>query len=177
LAVTPQDAHDMVLYQIGALDAFVRAEGGSLHHVKPHGALYNMAARDIRLAEAIVEAVFRYRSDLMLYGLAGSRLIEAARARGLPCAEEAFADRAYRADGSLAPRSEPGAVLGAPEAAVRQALAIVRTGTVPTPSGAAVTLHADTLCVHGDGPHAVALLRRLRNALIEAGVHIQAPGR
>ena len=176
MAVSPQEAFDMVLYQIGALDAFVRAEGGVLHHVKPHGALYNMAARDMRLAEAITEAVYRFRPDLILYGLSGSRLIEAAKLRGLPYAEEAFADRTYRADGSLTSRSEPGAVLRTAEAAVRQALAIIRSGTVSTPSGEAVSLHADTLCVHGDGIHAVELLRQLRDALVEAGIRGKAPG-
>ncbi|MBB6186693.1 5-oxoprolinase subunit PxpA [Rhodanobacter sp. MP7CTX1] len=176
MSVTPAEAHAMTLYQIGALHAFVRAAGAKLSHVKPHGALYNMAARDPSLANAIARAVRDFDPQLRLFGLAGSALIEAGNALGLPVASEAFADRRYRADGSLQSRREVGAVIEDAELATAQAIGIARDGKVHTVEGHNVPLQADTLCLHGDGAHAVLLARNLRKALETAGLRIAAPG-
>jgi UPF0271 protein len=175
MSVTPNEAYAMTLYQVGALYGFTQAAGARLHHVKPHGALYNMAARDMKLAEAIARAVRDFDPGLWLFGLAGSALPEAGRAIGLAVAAEAFADRGYRADGSLQPRREPGAVISESDQAIAQAMAMAREGKVRAVDGSIVTLKADTLCVHGDGTHAVAFARNLRAALEAAGIAISAP--
>ncbi|MFC0213943.1 LamB/YcsF family protein [Paenibacillus chartarius] len=175
MQITPDDAYELTIYQLGALQAFVKAEGGSLRHVKPHGALYNMAAARPELAEAIARAVARVSPELTLVGLAGSALPRAAEAVGLRAADEAFADRAYAADGSLAPRHMPGAVYESAAQAAAQALSIARDGAVRAmDSGAAVRVRADTICVHGDSPHAVATARAVRRALEEGGCAIAA---
>jgi UPF0271 protein len=176
MSVTPAEVHAMTLYQIGALHAFVYAAGSRLAHVKPHGALYNMAARDRALADAIASAVYDFDPTLQLFGLASSALIDAGHAIGLPVVAEAFADRRYLADGSLQPRREPGAVIEESTQAVAQAVGIARDGAVCAADGHAVTLRADTLCVHGDGRHAVEFARQLRSALATAGLRIAAPG-
>ncbi|WP_267226085.1 LamB/YcsF family protein [Dyella silvae] len=175
LAVTPNEAYAMTLYQIGALHGFAQAAGTLLRHVKPHGALYNMAARDIRLAEAIASATRDFDPNLRLFGLAGSALVDAGLAAGLPVAAEAFADRRYRDDGSLQPRREPDAVITEGDEAIAQAMAMVREGQVRAVDGSIVSLQADTLCVHGDGAHAVAFARQLRAALEAADIVIAAP--
>ncbi|WP_254425107.1 5-oxoprolinase subunit PxpA [Rhodanobacter sp. B04] len=174
--VTPAEAHALTLYQIGALHAFTRAAGTRLTHVKPHGALYNMAARDAVLANAIARAVRDFDPQLRLFGLAGSALVEAGKVLGLAVAAEAFVDRRYRADGSLQPRREAGAVIEDMDRALAQALGIARDGVAHTLDGQRVPLHADTLCLHGDGAHAVQLARKLRNELEAAGLRIAAPG-
>ena len=175
MSVTPAEAHALTLYQIGALHAFARAAGTRLAHVKPHGALYHMAARDRLLADAIAHAVRTFDPRLRLFGLAGSALLEAGRALGLPLAAEAFADRRYRADGSLQPRREAGAVIEDVAEATAQALGMVNDGAVATVDGGRVALQADTLCLHGDGAHAVLFAGTLRRALESAGVRIVAP--
>jgi 5-oxoprolinase (ATP-hydrolysing) subunit A len=175
IRITPDEAYEMTLYQIGALDAFVRAEGGRLHHVKPHGALYNMAARDRLLAEAIAEAVLRFDTSLLLYGLSGSELMAAGKRAGLAVVSEVFADRCYRPDGSLVPRSEPYAVIHDCEAAVAQALQMATAGTVRASDGSLVPIEAQTVCIHGDGPQAVGFAAQLRTALTAAGIGIAAP--
>ena len=175
MSVTPAEAHALTLYQIGALHAFARAAGTRLAHVKPHGALYHMAARDRLLADAIANAVRAFDPRLRLFGLAGSALLDAGRALGLPLAAEAFADRRYRADGSLQPRREPGAVIEDVAEATAQALGMLRDGAVPTIDGGRLQLQVDTLCVHGDGAHAVLFAGTLRLALESAGVRIAAP--
>ncbi len=176
MRVSADEVYAMTLYQIGALHAFARAAGTRLAHVKPHGALYNMAAHDRALAEAIAGAVYAFDPQLWLFGLAGSALIDAGKACGLPVAAEAFADRHYLSDGSLQPRSEPGAVIDDTDLATAQAVGIARDGTVQAVNGQAVALHADTLCLHGDGAHAVAVARQLRAALEAAKLRIAAPG-
>ena len=176
MRVSADEVRAMTLYQIGALHAFVRAAGARLAHVKPHGALYNMAARDRALADAIAHAVHDFDPQLRLFGLAGSALIDAGKALNLPLATEAFADRHYLADGSLQPRGEPGAVLDDADLATAQAIGIARDGTVQAANGQPVALRADTLCLHGDGAHAVVLARQLRAALEAAGLRIAAPG-
>ena len=175
MAVTPAEAYALTLYQIGALHAFAQAAGTQLKHMKPHGALYNMAARDRTLADALAQAVRDFDPHLRLVGLAGSELLEAGRAVGLPVAAEAFADRRYRADGSLQPRREANAVIHDSDQAIAQALTIAREGSVQAVDGSLVTLQADTLCVHGDGEHAVRFARGLRAALAAAGMRVAAP--
>lgn len=175
LAASPAETYAYVLYQVGALAAFVTAAGGRLHHVKPHGALYNQAARDTALAESIARAVRDFDSQLKLYGLAGGALIEAGRAVGLAVIGEAFAERAYEADGSLTPRTLPGAVLHDYAAAEAQVLGLIARGEVVARSGEVVQIEADTLCLHGDRPDAVDFANRLRASLAAAGIEIQAP--
>jgi len=163
MAVTPEEAADFVLYQIGALQAFVRAAGGMLRHVKLHGALYHMASKDEILADAIARVVHRLDSELLLYGPPAGRLREAAAAVGLRYVAEGFADRLYMSDGSLAPRHKPGAVLDQTESVVRQALSLAREGAVRT------------LCVHGDTPRAAEHAERIAQALREAGIAVRPP--
>jgi len=162
----------LVLYQVAALDGFVRAHGGRLAHVKAHGALYNRAAKDRALAGAIAEAVRAYRSDLILVGLAGSVQLEAARAIGLRAAGEAFADRRYLPDGSLMPRSQQGAVLHDAAEAAEQAVRIAREGCAVASDGSRVRIDAETICLHGDTPGAVAFARAIRDRLESSGIAI-----
>ena len=176
MAVTSEQVHDMVLYQVAALDGFARLAGSTLRHVKPHGALYNMAAVDLTLARAIAEAVRQFDARLMLYGLAGSQLLAAGRQAGLTVVSEVFADRGYRADGTLVPRSEPGALLHDPGQVSDRAVAMVRDGGVRSVDGVWVPLDVETICVHGDSPGAVGLAMALRTALVGAGFAVRAPG-
>ena len=177
MRISANDAYAQTLYQIGALDALAVAAGAHLHHVKPHGALYNMAARDPVLARAIATAVHDFNPTVYLVGLAGSALIAAGRDVGLPVQREGFCDRRYRADGSLTPRGEPGAVLDAADAAAAQAVAMTTTGTATASDGTAVAIAADTLCIHGDRPHAAAFAERVHAALAHAGIRIVAAAR
>ncbi|MEI7024976.1 LamB/YcsF family protein [Paenibacillus sp. y28] len=178
LRITPEEAYEMTVYQIGALQAVVRAEGGGgLRHVKPHGALYNMAAADRPLADAIVRAVCAAAPEALLYGLAGSELLLAAQAAGLPAVSEVFADRRYRADGSLVPRHQDGAVLTDPEAVLAQAVRLAAAGEAETAEGAIIGVDAGTLCIHGDHPHAAEAAVRLRQRLEQEGITIRAPQR
>jgi UPF0271 protein len=175
MKVTPDEAHAFTLYQLGALDGVARACGAKLAHVKPHGALYNMAARDPALSAAIATAVAAFDRGLVLFGLAGGALVVAGRAAGLRVAEEAFADRSYEPDGQLTPRGIAGAVLSDPAAAAAQAVALATRGEVIARGGATVTLRADTICVHGDRVDAAAFARALREALAAAGLRVEAP--
>lgn len=170
LALTPTEVGNSVLAQIGALYAMVRAEGAELRHVKPHGALYNQAARDPALAQAIARAVAAFSRDLVLVGLAGSALIEAGIAAGLQVANEAFADRAYEADGSLRSRSLPGALVEQPDLALAQALSMINEQRVTSSDGVPVSVRADTLCLHGDTPGAAERAAHLRQGLEAAGI-------
>jgi UPF0271 protein len=174
MTVSPREVYELVLYQIGALWAFTRAEGASLRHVKPHGALYNMAAVNTRLAEAIAEAVYKIDPMLVLYGLAGSELIEAGKRAGLKTAREVFADRTYQQDGTLTPRSQPDALITAPEAAAVQVLEMVRNNTVTTQQGTQYQLIPDTVCIHGDGLHALLFAQKIHQKLQEASIEIKA---
>ena len=167
-----EEVRALVLYQVAALDGLVRARGGSLSHVKAHGALYNQAARDRELAGAVADAVRAFRRDLLLVGLAGSLQIEAGRAAGLKVAGEAFADRRYLSDGLLMPRSLHGAVLDDPEEAAAQALSIAREGFAVASDGSRVRIDAQTLCLHGDTPGAVRMAEAVRSRLQSAGVEI-----
>jgi UPF0271 protein len=151
MAVSPQEVYEMVVYQIGALSAFVQAEGGVLHHVKPHGALYNMAAVDVSLAEAIAEAVYKVKPEAILYGLAGSELIKA-------------------------PRSLPNALITVPEEAAQQVVRMIKEGKVRSQQGQDVAIKADTVCIHGDGPHALEFARQIRAVLSQEGITLAAKG-
>lgn len=170
------DVESAVLYQLGALAAIASAAGARLQHVKPHGALYNMAARDSALAGAIARAVRLFDRNLILVGLAGSAVVSVARGAGLRAAEEGFVDRAYRADGTLVPRSEAGAVLLETSSVVEQALRMVCEGTIVASTGERRRVHVDSLCVHGDTPGAAAMAAAVRGALQKAGVDVRALG-
>lgn len=176
IAITPEEAYELVLYQTGALDAFVRAAGGRLRHVKPHGALYNMAAENHLLAVGIARAVRDYDPNLILFGLAGSESITAARELGLRVAEEVFADRTYQSDGSLTPRQHPHALITDPRTAFARVLRMITEGIVTPIDGADFPITADTVCIHGDTPGAVAFARSLRGMLEEAGITLRAVG-
>jgi UPF0271 protein len=175
MELAPGQARALVLRQVAALAAVAERAGARLRHVKPHGALYNMAARDPTLAAAVAAAVREFDADLLLVGLAGSALMAAGAAAGLRVASEVFADRAYRSDGSLVPRSQPGALIDDPQRAVSRALEMVRCASVSSIDGVAVPLRADTICVHGDTPGAAAMAARLRTALTDARIEVRAP--
>lgn len=170
--ITPQEAYDLVVYQIGALHGFVQAEGGRMQHVKPHGALYNMAATSALLSEAIAEAVYRVDPNLILFGLAGSELVKAGEKRGLRIAREVFADRTYQMDGTLTPRTEKAALLTDPILAAEQVIRIMKEKKVRSIQGTDVNIMADTVCIHGDGKKALAFVKSLRSALSEANISI-----
>ncbi len=176
VSMSAAQVENMTLYQLGALSAFTRAHGAPLRHVKPHGALYNHAARDLPTARAIAQAVARFDANLILVGLANSPLIDAARAVGIPFAREGFIDRAYQSDGTLVPRGETGAVDAAPERAIEVALRFVRAGAVRTIEGKEIALQVDTLCIHGDTPGAVELARAVSQALRAQGVALKPLG-
>lgn len=176
LQVAPAEAEDFVLYQIAAVAGVAAAEGVKLQHVKPHGALFNMAVRDAALAAAIAKAVAAFDRSLILFGLPGSELISAGRAAGLRVAAEIFADRAYEPDGSLAPRSRPGSVIHDAGAVASRAVRMVTERVVDAVDGTIVPLDADTICVHGDTPGAAQLAAGLRARLVAAGVTVAAIG-
>lgn len=172
--ILPAEARALVCTQIRILQSIVQSCGGRLAHVKPHGALYNLAARDAALARAVAEAVGEVDPRLVLFGQAGSELLAAGRACNLRVASEVFADRTYQPDGSLTPRTRAGALVRDESVAVEQVLCLVREGRVRAVDGSDVTVKADTVCVHGDGPHAVAFARRLRAELHSAAVVVAA---
>ncbi len=176
MQLTPEEAEAFLLYQIGALAAFAQAAGAELVHVKPHGALYNLAAKDRPLAQAIARAVARFSRRLILVGLANSLLIEAGLEAGLPVAREAFADRAYEADGSLRSRRLPGALLQDPAQAAEQAVRIARDGLVVAYTGEKVPVQAETICLHGDTPTAAQIARTIRDRLETAGIEVVPMG-
>ncbi len=173
LSVSPAEAKAYVKYQVGALLAFTRGQGVAMQHVKPHGALYNMAAVDQALADAICEGIREVDPSLILLGLANSRMLDAARKAGLRAASEVFADRAYRDDGTLMPRSQPGAVIHDRELAITRTVRMVTEGVVETASGKLIPIQADSICVHGDNPSALTFVREIRSALERQGVEIR----
>ena len=172
MVCSPQEVKAYVQYQMGALMAFTAAAGLRLQHCKPHGSLYNMAARDMDLALAIAQGVAAVDKDVILLGLAGSKLLEAGRQAGLRVASEVFADRAYQADGSLVPRSQPGAVLHDKDATIARTVRMVKNGTVTAITGEEIPIAADSICVHGDNPSAVEFVKSIRAALEAEGVAI-----
>ena len=176
LALPADGVYALVRRQVGLLAALCVQAGAGLAHVKPHGALYNLAARDASVAAAVAQAVRDSGEDLHLYALAGSQLARAGRRLGLPVAEEVFAERAYAADGSLVPRGQPGAVLERLDDALAQVRTMLRTGHVRAIDGQTVPIRADTLCLHGDRPDAAAFAAALRGALRSDGLAILPPG-
>ncbi|MFQ3544001.1 5-oxoprolinase subunit PxpA [Halobacillus rhizosphaerae] len=170
--VTGQEAYDMVVYQIGALQAFVQAEGGVLQHVKPHGALFNMAAKQPNLAEAIAEAVYKVNPELILFGLAGSELVKAGKNTGLKTASEVFSDRTYQSDGSLTSRKEPDALITNQEKAVEQVIRMVKENKVMTLQKEDIDIKAQTICIHGDGEHALEFAEFITDALKNSDIAI-----
>lgn len=176
LPMTAEELRASILAQLGALEAIARAAGVSLTHVKPHGALYNRAARDPELAGIVAAAVRAVSPSLALVGLAGSALLTAGTAEGLPVIAEAFADRVYEADGALRSRRFPDSMHHDPAAAAEQARSIVLDGRVRAHDGTWVPVTAASLCVHGDTPGAPAIAAAVRTALTEAGIRIAAPG-
>ncbi len=173
IEITPKEAYDIMVYQIGALQAFVHAEGGKLQHVKPHGALYNMAAKDSVLSEAIAEAVYKVNPELILYGLSGGELIEAGERIGLRTASEVFADRTYQEDGSLTDRSDGRALITNATEAVKQVTRMVIAQQVNTVQNNDISIKAETICIHGDGRNALKFAAYIREALQEAGIEVK----
>ena len=177
LPVTADEVYELTVYQVGASAAMARSVGLQLNHVKPHGALYNMAARDRVLADAIAQAVHDIDTGLVLFGLSGSHLIGAGEALGLKCASEVFADRRYRGDGTLMPRSEPDALISDAGEAARQVLNMLEHDFVHASDGSEVAVRAETVCIHGDAPMAPQFAKHLGKILAEAGVMLYAVGR
>jgi len=173
MRISPQDMYDLVVYQAGAVEAFARAAGSKLHHIKCHGALYNMAATD----EGLSEAMARAAKDLgvMVYTLSNSTMMKVVKGKGVRALGEVFADRGYSDDGTLAPRDRPGGMIEDAAQSVRQALAMVEEGFLTSLSGKRVPVAADTLCLHGDQPGAVAFATQIRKAFAERGIKVAAP--
>ena len=174
MKIAPKEVYQITLYQVGALSAFVKAANAKLNHVKPHGALYNMAAKDVTLAQAIADAVFDFDPSLILYGLAGSELINAATSKGLKAASEVFADRSYQDDGSLTARTQTNALITNENDSLAQVLTMVKQQQVISVNKKIISLKADTLCIHGDGAHAVAFAKTIYQTLTNEGVIIKA---
>ena len=174
MRLSPREVEDLVVYQIGALAGVAAAQGVRLQHVKAHGALYNMAVTEFALAQAIARATASVDRSLILLGLPGSQLLTAGEREGLATAAEAFADRAYRADGTLVPRTQPGAVIHDGDAVVKRVVTMVGDQAVIAEDGSRVPLRIDTICVHGDTPGAAQLAARIRGALTESGIEVRA---
>ncbi len=165
MVITPSDAYNFVLYQAGALQAFIRAQGGTLHHVKPHGAFYNQAAKDKGLALAIAQAVKDLGDGIILYGLASSCFVQAAKEIGIPLWQEVFADRRYTSEGYLVPRTQPGALIESEDQAAAQVLRMAQKGEVVALDGSIIKVQADTLCIHGDSPTALDFAKKIKALL------------
>lgn len=174
MTVTPEEAKAYVKYQLGALMAFTQSLGMKIQHVKPHGAIYNMAAVDEALARAMCEAVYEVDKDIIFMGLAGSKMIQAAEAVGLRAASEVFADRAYNEDGTLVSRKLPGAMIKDEALAIQRVVRMVKEGKVTTITGKDIDIKADSVCVHGDNPKALAFVQAIRETLEKEGVQIKS---
>lgn len=174
MQLPPETVYAQVVYQLGALAAIAHAEGGKMVHVKPHGMLYNQAATDPALADAIASAVQSVDPALKLVGLAGSELIRAGARLGLATSQEVFADRRYQSSGNLVPRSQPDALIDSDDLALQQTLMMVQQQKVVSRDGVAVPVQADTVCLHGDGEHALAFARRLREAFRQQNIQVTA---
>ena len=174
MAITEQEAYDIVVAQIGTLAGVAASQGTHLSHVKAHGMFYNMAVKDRALARGIARAVHDVDKSLVFFGLAGSHMIEEAQALGLKTAGEVFGDRSYQADGSLTPRSKPGAMITEVNQSIEQVLRMVKEGKIIAQDGTSVSIKADTLCLHGDQPDAVEFAIAIRAALKEHDIAVQA---
>ena len=171
--LSANEIQQLIREQLYILNNIVLAAGGKLHHVKPHGALYNMAAKDVRIAAGIAGAVKDFDSALVYYGLSGSVMIEEALKAGLSTANEVFADRTYEPDGSLTPRTESGALITNPNEAIQQVIQIILEEKVTTINGEKIAMQADTICIHGDGIHAVEFAKKIHQRLVATGIQIQ----
>ncbi|MGB5946925.1 LamB/YcsF family protein [Paenisporosarcina sp.] len=171
--VTPREAYEIVVYQIGALYGFVKAEGAEMQHVKPHGALFNMAATDGALAEAIAEAVYAINPQLILFGLSGSEIVKAGEKIGLRTANEVFSDRTYQTNGTLTNRKEANALITDTDTAIQQVVRMVKEGIVTSTLGTEVAIQADTVCIHGDGIHALDFARRISETLKTSRIDVR----
>ncbi len=172
--VSPEELKAMVQYQIGALNAFCKANGVKMNHVKPHGAMYNMAAKDERLALAIAAGIAEVDDSLILLGLSGSELLKAANQVGLKCANEVFADRAYEEDGSLVARTKAGAVITNEEDVLERVIKMIKEQKVKAITGKEIEIKPDSICVHGDNPKALNFVRVIRDRLIKENIKIEA---
>jgi len=172
--LSPAEIYDLVVYQVSALSGIVKVNGGMLHHVKPHGALYNMAARNMVIAKAIVDAIADVDRSLILYGLSGSELIRSGKSRGLKTCSEIFADRHYQDDGSLVPRTKQHALITSTGIAVSQVMRMIKEKLVISEHGNEVAIEAETICIHGDGMNAVSFAREIRESLVNGGITIKA---
>ncbi|QAA33741.1 LamB/YcsF family protein [Clostridium manihotivorum] len=174
IIISPEEVYDLMVYQIGALYGFVKAEGGRMNHVKPHGALYNMAAKDRALAESIAKAVYDVDSELILFGLSGSEMIKAGQTVGIRTASEVFADRTYQNDGSLTPRSNPKALISSDKNAIKQVIKMITEGKVASLQGEEISIEAHTVCIHGDGEKALIFAKEINEALSMSGVQVKS---
>ncbi len=172
--VSPEELKAMVQYQIGALNAFCKANKVKMNHVKPHGAMYNMAAKDKKLALAIAEGIAQVDDSLILLGLSGSELLKAAKELGLKCANEVFADRAYEEDGSLLARTKPGAVISNEEEVIERVIGMIKNGKVKAITGKEIEIKPDSVCVHGDNPKALNFVKIIHERLIQENIKIEA---
>ncbi|MGG3571584.1 5-oxoprolinase subunit PxpA [Bacillus gobiensis] len=174
MQLSSEEAYDLVVYQIGALYGFLKAEGAEMQHVKPHGALYNMAAADPSLADAIARAVYKVNPELVLFGLSGSKLIKSGENIGLATASEVFSDRSYQPDGTLTSRSQPEALITDDEKAVHQVIRMVKEKKVATLGGEEISIQADTICIHGDGIRALSFAKKIRGAFEQANIEAKS---
>lgn len=175
MAMTPDQIYDSMVYQIGAVKAAATTKNLRLQHVKAHGALYNQAAQNSVLADAICAAIHDVDAQLLVYGLAGSHWVSSAEKAGLTLVQEVFADRSYQDNGTLTPRTQPGAMIEDVEHAIKQVISMVKDGMVQSLSGKWVPVQAQTLCIHGDQPGAATFAKAIHNALNQVGVHVCAP--
>ena len=173
MTVSPNEMKQYVIYQLGALQSFVKAVGGKMQHVKPHGAMYNMAAKDDKLAEAIIEGIWEVDRDLIVLGLSGGKMVNAAKEKGLKAANEVFADRAYNSDGTLVARSLPGSMILDKKIAISRVIRMVNEGKVIAINGEDMNIKVDSICVHGDNPEAVEFVRLIKESLSKANVEIK----
>ncbi|MED4227735.1 5-oxoprolinase subunit PxpA [Neobacillus cucumis] len=173
IKLSPREIYHLVIYQIGALDAFCKVNETNLVHVKPHGALYNMASVSRDLAYSIAQAVYDVNPDLVLFALAGSELVKAGEEKGLIVAHEVFADRTYQPDGTLTSRQEPNALIHDSDYAITRVLRMIKEGKVEAVDGKDIAIQADTICVHGDDPQALEFVTKLRQALLEENIQIR----
>ncbi len=173
LHLSTNEIYMLVKKQLEILNTIIVAAGANMHHVKPHGALYNMAAKNPTIAHIIAMAVKDFDTDLIYYGMSGSVMIEEAKKVGLKTAREVFADRTYQPDGSLTPRTEINALITDEAFAIQQVLQIVNNKTVTATNGSVIAMHADTVCIHGDGINALRFAAALNNSLQIAGINIK----
>lgn len=176
MTITPEEAYDLVVYQVGALYGFVRVEGSKVQHVKAHGALYNMAGKDQALAEGIAQAVYDVDPELVLFGLSGSELVKAGEKVGLSTASEVFGDRTYQKDGSLTSRRQKEALIQDENQAADQVIRMVKDGKVHSQQGTEVSITANTVCIHGDGEHALEFANGIKETLLQSGIQVKKVG-